>query len=47
MRSMLENIFRILADELKDLTLGTVKKSESMNESINGTLQRWVDKNES
>jgi len=45
---MLENIFRILAYKLRYFYLGTMKKvNQSINQWINGLLQRWGDKNES
>jgi hypothetical protein len=34
------NIFRILSQKLTDFTLATVKKDESINESIN--LGEWA-----
>jgi hypothetical protein len=45
---MLTNIFRILAHKLEDFTLGTVKKDESMNQSMKrckvGLIRTSLDK---
>jgi len=45
---MFTNIFRILADKLEYFTLGTVKKDESMNESMKrckvGLIRTSLDK---
>jgi hypothetical protein len=43
MRSMLENIFRILTSKLANFSLGAVQKDESMNESMNQSINESTD----